>query len=146
MSEDEQYGYEGTYFPEVESPESNFPHDGYISASPEAYLPAKKRHRPRETTLERHRTEEEHIAEAIFFSYGVAVFFGFSEMQERDILDDLDNAGIWIRKRPEEEWEVEECHYVVSFLRGSLLSTMSNSFKHDPFVEFPRIYNDFLST
>lgn len=116
MSEDEQYGYEGTYFPEAESPESNFPHDGYISTSPEAnHRPnLRKRTKRRESTaLERQLAEDEHIAEAIFFSYGVAVFFGFSEMEERDIIDDLDTAGIWTRKRPEEEWEVEECHYTV---------------------------------
>ena len=54
------------------------------------------------------------MAEVVFFSYGVAVFFGLEEAQERDILDDLESAGVWIRKREEDDWEIEECHFAVS--------------------------------
>ncbi|GJJ15049.1 hypothetical protein Clacol_009324 [Clathrus columnatus] len=120
MSEDEEYGYEGTYFPEVESPDSTFPQDGYISSSPltntniHPNVTRRRHHKRRDNTTNLGPlTEDEHIAEAIFFSYGVAVFFGLSEMQERDIIEDLESAGAWVRKRPEEEWEVEECHYIV---------------------------------
>lgn len=60
--------------------------------------------------------KEDSIAEVIFFEYGVAVFFGLDEGQERSILEDLDNAGIVKRGLKEDDWEVEECHYAVSSL------------------------------
>jgi uncharacterized Rmd1/YagE family protein len=53
-------------------------------------------------------------AEIVFFAYGVAVFFGFDEMQERDILEDVHDAGTVKGARKESEWEIEECHYAVS--------------------------------
>ena len=62
-------------------------------------------------------------AEIVFFTYGVAVFFGFDEIQERYILEDLHGAGALKVPRPEGEWEVEECHFAVSsrsFLRACL--------------------------
>jgi len=54
------------------------------------------------------------VAEAVFYSYGVSVFFGFTETQEKDIMEDCLNAGAWSRPQLEDDWEVEECHYVVS--------------------------------
>lgn len=60
------------------------------------------------------KKEEDRIAEIVIFDYGVVVFFGFEESQERDVLEDLDRAVICNRPRPEERWEVESCHYVVS--------------------------------
>ena len=56
--------------------------------------------------------DNEH-AEAVFFEYGVVVFFGFTEVQEKSILEDIHNAGIVKRRISEDEWEVEECHYAV---------------------------------
>lgn len=53
-------------------------------------------------------------ADIVFFSYGVAVFFGFDEVQEHNILEDIHGAGIVKGARVEEEWEVEECHFAVS--------------------------------
>ena len=53
-------------------------------------------------------------AEIVFFAYGVAVFFGFDEMQERDILEDVHGAGTLKAARAESEWEIEECHFAVS--------------------------------
>lgn len=55
-------------------------------------------------------------AEIVFFAYGVAVFFGFDEMQERDILEDVHGAGTVKGARAEDEWKIEECHYAVSRL------------------------------
>lgn len=55
-------------------------------------------------------------AEIVFFAYGVVVFFGFDEMQERDILEDVHGAGTVKGVRVEGEWEIEECHYAVSRL------------------------------
>ncbi|KAG8933374.1 hypothetical protein FRC03_000514 [Tulasnella sp. 419] len=74
------------------------------------------------------RREEDRIAEVVVFDYGVVVFFGFEEGQERDFLDDLDKAMICVRPMPEAKWEVEECHYV-----------------YDPSIPSPRIYNDFFT-
>jgi uncharacterized Rmd1/YagE family protein len=54
------------------------------------------------------------VAEIVFFAYGVAVFFGFDEMQERDILEDIHGAGTVKGARAENDWEVEECHFAVS--------------------------------
>jgi len=54
------------------------------------------------------------VAEAVFFSYGVSVFFGFAESEERTIMEDCEGAGVWLRGQEEDDWEVEEFHYVVS--------------------------------
>lgn len=53
------------------------------------------------------------FAEVVFFSYGVVVFFGLEEGQERAILEDVQNAGIMRRPMEEDLWEVEECHFAV---------------------------------
>ena len=53
------------------------------------------------------------VAEAVFFSYGVSVFFGFQEGEERMIMEDCESAGVWARGQDEDDWEVEEFHYVV---------------------------------
>lgn len=53
------------------------------------------------------------IAEAVFFSYGVSVFFGFHESEERMIMEDCESAGVWARGQEEDDWEVEEFHYTV---------------------------------
>ncbi|KAL0960063.1 hypothetical protein HGRIS_011711 [Hohenbuehelia grisea] len=71
---------------------------------------------------------EEAVAEVIFFEYGVVVFFGLAEGQERGILEDIGNASILRRPDAEDDWEIEECHYI-----------------HDPLVAYPRIYNDFFT-
>ncbi|KAF8625262.1 hypothetical protein AX15_005474 [Amanita polypyramis BW_CC] len=68
------------------------------------------------------------MAEAVFFEYGVVVFFGFEERHELDILEDLDNTGVMRRKFKTDDWEIEECH-----------------FAHDPNIAYPRIYNDFFT-
>ncbi|KAF9653491.1 DUF155-domain-containing protein, partial [Thelephora ganbajun] len=68
------------------------------------------------------------VAEAVFFSYGVTVFFGFTENQEIGILEDVKRAGVMKRKMTEDDWEVEECHFV-----------------YDPLIAYPRIYNDFFT-
>ncbi|KAI0066852.1 DUF155-domain-containing protein [Artomyces pyxidatus] len=67
-------------------------------------------------------------AEAVFFAYGVVVFFGFEESQERSVLEDVAGAGAVRRIRPEDDWEVEECHYA-----------------YDQTIAYPRIYNDYFT-
>jgi uncharacterized Rmd1/YagE family protein len=56
---------------------------------------------------------DEKVAEVVFFEYGVAVFFGLEERQERDILEDITKAQILKRRIAEDDWEVEEFHYTV---------------------------------
>lgn len=65
------------------------------------------------------------VAEVVFFEYGVTVFFGLTEREERDVLEDCESAGIWTRPVAEADWEVEECHYVsCRRCRGVLLLTL----------------------
>ncbi|KAI0366852.1 DUF155-domain-containing protein [Pilatotrama ljubarskyi] len=84
--------------------------------------------RPRRIRRRKTETEEENFAEAVFFEYGVVVFYGFREDQELGIIEDVEEAGILHRKIPHDDWEVEACHYA-----------------HDPDIAFPRIYNDFFT-
>lgn len=71
---------------------------------------------------------EDEVGEVVFFEYGVVVFFGLEERCERDILEDIERAGILKRPINEEDWEIEECHYI-----------------HDPYIAYPRIYNDLFT-
>ncbi|KAI0792407.1 hypothetical protein C8Q75DRAFT_752676 [Abortiporus biennis] len=72
--------------------------------------------------------DENNIAEVVFFSYGVVVFFGLDENQERGILEDIQAAGATRRVLEEDKWEIEECHYA-----------------YDRYIAYPRIYNDFFT-
>ena len=65
----------------------------------------------------------EDAAEIVFFTYGVAVFFGFDEMEERYILEDMHGAGAVKGGRQEPEWEVEECHFAVSGAKSCFTHT-----------------------
>ncbi|KAG8777492.1 hypothetical protein FRC12_000359 [Ceratobasidium sp. 428] len=134
MSEAEEYGYDGTYFaPGSPSKPYSLEGGGYIASSPPN---SRKPHRhdsdppilPRNNSDQWQPEDEDHFADAIFFDYGVVVFFGLEEGQERDILDDLHNAGILQGRRTEDDWETEECHY-----------------EYDPTALSPRIYNDFFT-
>ncbi|KAH9899307.1 DUF155-domain-containing protein [Cubamyces lactineus] len=84
--------------------------------------------RPRRVSRRKAASEVENFAEAIFFDYGVVVFYGFREDQELGIIEDIEEAGILQRQIPHDDWEVEACHYA-----------------HDPNIAFPRIYNDFFT-
>ncbi|KZT03953.1 uncharacterized protein LAESUDRAFT_320505 [Laetiporus sulphureus 93-53] len=70
---------------------------------------------------------EGEYAETVFL-YGVAVFYGLSEEQERGILEDVEHAGLMRRKFVKDDWEIEECHYI-----------------HGPNIAHPRIFDDFFS-
>ncbi|KDQ07418.1 hypothetical protein BOTBODRAFT_38823 [Botryobasidium botryosum FD-172 SS1] len=156
FSEAEEYGYDGSYFTSgsAGSPEFSI-HDGFIH-SPTAHrshhpgdnsdIPLvaedsedEERARLRaagpprpipkpNAQIMREVRERAKVAEIVAFEYGVIVFVGMELAQERAILDDFERAGIWVRKREEDSWEIEECH-----------------FNYDPTVPYPRIYNDFFT-
>ena len=140
LSEAEENGYQGSYF---NSPIPATPRDGYISSSPrrprrassatsaepintyesdlsnplldqEPQSPitdaevAPEIEAPPQTS-----TPEDEFAEAVFFEYGVVVFFGLEEQQEKDILEDIEKANVLKRRIAEDDWEVEEFHYTV---------------------------------
>jgi uncharacterized Rmd1/YagE family protein len=74
------------------------------------------------------------FAEMFVFSYGVVVFWNFTERQEKDILADLTfsehETGISLVTRPQEEddFETEELH-----------------FEYNPLTERPREFNDMIT-
>jgi uncharacterized Rmd1/YagE family protein len=74
------------------------------------------------------------FAEMFVFSYGVVVFWNFTERQEKDILADLTfsehETGISLVTRPQEEddFETEELH-----------------FEYNPLTERPRVFNDMIT-
>jgi uncharacterized Rmd1/YagE family protein len=74
------------------------------------------------------------FGEMYVFSYGVVVFWNFTEHQEKDILADLTFSetltGISLASRPQEEgdFETEELH-----------------FEYSPLVDRPRVFNDMIT-
>jgi uncharacterized Rmd1/YagE family protein len=70
------------------------------------------------------KRKEEEVAEVVFFQYGVVVFFGLEEGQEKSILEDLTNAGILKRAIKEDDWEVEECHFTVGTRRTDIVMSL----------------------
>lgn len=59
------------------------------------------------------------------------MFFGFTETQEQDLLEDCENGGTWIgafgelgQNEEDRGWEKEECHFL-----------------YDPTAQYPRIFN-----
>ena len=112
LFEAEENGYQGGYFPTTSASESEgFIQDGFLPSSPEAVTRLQVEAK-RDTKLMKKIVEEQN-AEVIFFTYGVVVFFGMDESQERSIIEDLDSAGILVRRIEEDTWEIEECHYSV---------------------------------
>lgn len=135
LTEAEENGYEGNYFTSHTS-SSYDTSEGYIPGSPETArqvsLPlgvqqpgpspdvADESERKKEPTKRRGRgTSVYNRAEVVIFSYGVVVFFGLEEENERAIIEDLENTGLLSRKLPESEWEIEECHFEVWLLRSA---------------------------
>lgn len=68
------------------------------------------------------------------FSYGVVVFWNFTERQEKDILADLTfsqsitSVSLVTRPQKEEDFETEEFH-----------------FEYNPAIARPRVYNDMIT-
>lgn len=74
------------------------------------------------------------FAEMFVFSYGVVVFWNFTERQEKDILADITfsehETGVSLVSRPQDEddFEMEDLH-----------------FEYSPLVERPRVFNDMIT-
>ncbi|KAL1879345.1 hypothetical protein VTK73DRAFT_7182 [Phialemonium thermophilum] len=79
-------------------------------------------------------TDAKNFAEMFVFSYGVVVFWNFTENQEKDILADLtfaeNETGVSLATRPldEDDFETEEFH-----------------FEYSPDVKRPRVFNDMIT-
>lgn len=88
----------------------------------------------REDSPHRNTPDATAFAEMFIFSYGVVVFWNFTERQEKDILADLTfsqhETGISLVSRPQEEddFEMEELH-----------------FEYNPLTERPRVFNDMIT-
>jgi uncharacterized Rmd1/YagE family protein len=79
--------------------------------------------------------EAKNFAELFIFSYGVVVFWNFTERQEKDIMADLTFAGhaegskpLATRPLAAEDFETEEFH-----------------FEYSPEVKRPRVFNDMIT-
>ncbi|KAL1620959.1 putative sporulation protein rmd8 [Diplodia seriata] len=74
------------------------------------------------------------FGEMFVYSYGVVVFWNFTERQEKDILADLTfsqsitNVALVTRPQQEEDFETEEFH-----------------FEYNPGISRPRVYNDMIT-
>lgn len=129
LSEAEENGYQDTYFASSTTRSPTTARDGYFSAgSPidmRKPLPEESEaeaEEPRERPQSKRKEEE--VAEVVFFQYGVVVFFGLEEGQEKSILEDLTNAGILKRAIKEDDWEVEECHFTVGTRRTDIVMSL----------------------
>ncbi|KAK4136645.1 DUF155-domain-containing protein [Trichocladium antarcticum] len=78
--------------------------------------------------------DAKHFGEMFVFSYGVVVFWNFTEHQEKDILADLtfaeNETGVSLATHPldENDFETEEFH-----------------FEYSPDVKRPRVFNDMIT-
>ncbi|KAF6828733.1 sporulation protein rmd8 [Colletotrichum musicola] len=134
---------------EIERSEQRDHHEGYFDEFAYAESPingngvyddSSLRHReqspddPNSSPLARLAPDAKNFAEMFLFSYGVVVFWNFTENQEKDILADLTFAqnenGLSLITRPldEEDFETEEFH-----------------FEYSADVKRPRIFNDMIT-
>jgi len=111
---------------QIQQPREDHDDSHIFSKTPQS--PSRTRKKKRRTSKAETPVDYSNMAEAVFFSYGVAVFFGFTKNQEIGILEDVQKAGVMKRKLTEEDWEEEEFH-----------------FAYDSLIKYPRIYNDFFS-
>ena len=108
ITEADERGYEDTYFPATSGTSTPATRGGYIQTS----LPLRKNNlRPPQRRLL--GVDDHPVGEAIFFKYGVVVFYGFERMNEWDILEDLSKQGIMIKEKPVNQYEVESFHFAV---------------------------------
>ena len=117
-------GIEESPQPSPQSEEERQPRNKYLPLTPGRRIDSPNRIVPDASTF----------AEMCVFSYGVVVFWNFTERQEKDILADLTfsehETGISLVSRPqtEEDFETEELH-----------------FQYNPSVAHPRVFNDMIT-
>lgn len=87
-------------------------HESHLAEQREAARFAQQQQQQMQRRRRRSSASAAKVAEVVFFEYGVTVFFGLTEQEERDVLEDCETAGCWGRSINEDDWEVEECHYV----------------------------------
>jgi len=127
VTEADERGYEDTYFPATSGTSTPATRGGYIQTS----LPLRRNNlRPPQRRLL--GVDDHPVAEAIFFKYGVVVFYGFERMNEWDIIEDLSKQGIMIKEKSISQYEVESFHFVVREGKIPILSalTSGNSMTH----------------
>ncbi|KAF2868852.1 YagE family protein-like protein [Massariosphaeria phaeospora] len=135
---------------EIERNEQREYHEGYFGDTEQYSIRDSEEESPHQSPPEhRHDEDTEHsregmhsrippnalsFGEMFVFSYGVVVFWNFTERQEKDILADLtfstSSTGIVLATRPlnEADFETEEFH-----------------FEYNPDFPRPRVYNDMIS-
>ncbi|KAF1914443.1 hypothetical protein BDU57DRAFT_519454 [Ampelomyces quisqualis] len=132
---------------EIERNEQRDHHEGYFGDDETYFVHGDDMHPDEQAafdTLAPHRRDSSentriapnamHFGEMFVFSYGVAVFWNFTEKQEKDILADLTFSstatGVSLATRPltESDFETEEFH-----------------FEYSPEIQRPRVYNDMIT-
>jgi uncharacterized Rmd1/YagE family protein len=138
---------------EIERNEARHHHEGYFGDEETYFVrdddqasdesPSFLSHTARTTSRDRRDSDSQpgrvppnalSFGEMFVFSYGVVVFWNFTEKQEKDILADLtfsiNHTGIQIATRPltESDFETEEFH-----------------FEYNPEIPRPRVYNDMIT-
>jgi uncharacterized Rmd1/YagE family protein len=132
---------------EIERNEQRDHHEGYFGDEETYFVHGDDMHPDEQAAFDnlaphrRDSSENTRIApnamqfgEMFVFSYGVAVFWNFTEKQEKDILADLTFSstatGISLATRPltESDFETEEFH-----------------FEYNPEIQRPRVYNDMIT-
>jgi uncharacterized Rmd1/YagE family protein len=125
----ERYGVRGTESPEASHKYSSPNLDNYSHLQPP---PSEQSRRPLSPT--RVAPDAFTFAEMFVFSYGVVVFWNFTERQEKDVLADLTfsesvtGVALVTRALKEEDFETEEFH-----------------FEYSPETRRPRVFNDMIT-
>ena len=121
VTEADERGYEDTYFPATSGTSTPATRGGYIQTS----LPLRRNNlRPPQRRLL--GVDDHPVAEAIFFKYGVVVFYGFERINEWDIIEDLSKQGIMIKEKSISQYEVESFHFAVREGKIPMLSALTH--------------------
>jgi uncharacterized Rmd1/YagE family protein len=120
----------GQIRPSAFADQSSSPNDGLLSPQ-NSYTPVDD---GISSQMSRLAPDAKNFAEMFVFSYGVVVFWNFTEHQEKDILADLtfadaeDGVNLVARPLDQGDYETEEFH-----------------FEYSPDVQRPRIFNDMIT-
>lgn len=130
---DHHYGYQDDYSGTPESPSTLRPISSNGSEE-RGLLDGRTQENPAFSPINRLEPDAKNFAEMFVFSYGVVVFWNFTERQEKDILGDLTfaeserSSSLVTRPFKPDDYETEEFHF-----------EYSSDIKH------PRIFNDMIT-